>query len=233
MQAVNYITKRTVVCPTCGKDSKNDIDYQLENLAKKAAGFAQLPDNVIKMKFDIGHCEYCGVGMRGEYLLSGEVMIEPKPNDKTHRLTTLVKIPPQTETVYFVIETQAWTRKEGEPVDLDQDYYINEHSCPTNWFGDIRAVVIGADGDPHGLIRHVRSITEADADAIALKVRQKQGYDENGEYDGSSDSTTDFLVVAGMFPEVLIKDGEGDTIDVDLSEVSVITIDNGVKKLNG
>ena len=43
--------------------------------------------------------------------------------------------------------------------DKEHDqYFYNEHTCPTNYMGDVEAVIYEKDADPHGVFEWVATI---------------------------------------------------------------------------
>ena len=43
--------------------------------------------------------------------------------------------------------------------DAEHDmYFYNEHTCPTNYMGDVEAVIYEKDADPHGVFEWVATI---------------------------------------------------------------------------
>lgn len=63
-----------------------------------------------------------------------------------------LELPPQTEPVRFKVRGMSFS---AEP-DLDaKRYFYEEHTCPTNWFREVREIRIGEDDDPHGLFKLV------------------------------------------------------------------------------
>lgn len=57
--------------------------------------------------------------------------------------------------VYFVVQGLG-TLGDGES-DLDDEYFYDEHTCPTNYI-PIEAVMTPEDDDPHGAFEYVRSV---------------------------------------------------------------------------
>jgi hypothetical protein len=102
----------------------------------------------------------------------------------------LVKRPD--EELYMVVEQTFYVR-DGK-VDLDQQYYIDEHTCPTNWF-KVLMVALNGDPDPHGVFEWVRSLTY-------VEIEQKFGYKRDflrGEDDSPNDVEEALMRI---FPEI-------------------------------
>ena len=74
---------------------------------------------------------------------------------------TIVCLPPQDKPVYFVLANAYPSTEDGlldsAEADASQQYFYEEHSCPTNW---LQPEVVAFDGDldPHGLIEYVRRV---------------------------------------------------------------------------
>lgn len=70
----------------------------------------------------------------------------------------LLEIPPQQESIWLRVRGMRFTPKQ----DLDADmYFYEEHTCPTNWLGDVEEVWLGEMPDPHGLAR-VAAVSDAE-----------------------------------------------------------------------
>lgn len=83
----------------------------------------------------------------------------PKPEnhgDGPHQYI-LLRVVKTDDPLYFVLRTpkysDTWTADNAE-------YLYNEQTCPTNWTGDIVAVIEGADQDPHGFAQFVAMVDE-------------------------------------------------------------------------
>jgi hypothetical protein len=81
--------------------------------------------------------------------------VEISKTDRSKRRTTVIlQIPPQTDPIVF--EVQGWEYSDiGGTAEEKREhtrYYYEEHTCPTNWFRDVKKISIGDDDDPHGLV---------------------------------------------------------------------------------
>jgi len=191
MKPATFITKRTIVCPECSNDTGSSIEHLIN------------PNR--DTTFGPWYCDECGSSFIGLVDKSGQVFLELNPNDKQHEAMTLVSLPPQTEPFYFLLKRKVWTR-DGK-VDLDLDYYINEHSCPTNWLRDIEVVMINDDSDPHGVIRHVRTMEMKDFNEAVRQVKIEGSIIGANHEDDGDFSNLEYEVMRKAFPEV-IKDSE-------------------------
>lgn len=188
MKPATFITKRTIVCPECSNDTGASIEH-LINPQKDT-------------KFGPWYCDECGTSFEGLVDMSGQVFVKPNPNNKAHEAMTLVSLPPQTEPFYFLLKRKVWTRQ-NEEVDLDLDYYINEHSCPTNWLRDIEVVMFDGDADPHGVIRHVRTIEMKDFNEVVRQVKVEENLIGPDQEDDGDFSNLEHQVMEKAFPEII------------------------------
>jgi len=63
----------------------------------------------------------------------------------------LLRVDPESHPLYFVVEARRFTFSDG----LNEPYFYDEGTCPTNWTCDIVAVVSRGDEDPHGFATFV------------------------------------------------------------------------------
>jgi len=195
MQKATLVTKQFIACPHCGE----------------ATGYT--PTDTRNAEWEHTHLGSEGCGKGFKYIIKdGDRFVEALDTQPDAApILSLLVLPPQKQPVYFILGNTGYRDRNTGKIDLDRDYYYNDHSCPTNWFTDIRAMIIGDDADPHGLLQHVRSTLEADADAIMEPVRLSQGYEPGAE--GSSDTTTDWLTAVAVFPEI---NPQGEIVDMEI-----------------
>lgn len=76
----------------------------------------------------------------------------------------LMKLEASDRNVFFVIEQPKYHHHDLPDHTPDNDrYFYEQHSCPTNWFENIVAVIENDDDDPHGFLKFIRAI-DAPAD---------------------------------------------------------------------
>lgn len=142
---------------------------------------------------------------------------------KEYRGLMLVKRPD--EELYIVVEQAYYVR--GGVVKLDNEYWVNEGTCPTNWF---KVLLVAEDGDPdpHGCFEWVRSLTYAE-------IEEKFGYKRDflrGEDDDPNAVEEAFLHI---FPEITnggtIVEGDAELVNVaplaleqEVPETPVVTL---------
>lgn len=188
MKIAKYEIKRSIICPNCGNPTGSNADHLIGKAHPQT--------------FGVWHCNSCGIGFQGMIDAMGQVFVESVPKSQAHELMALLVLPPQKEPVYFLLPTSTWTNSRKPEVDLDMSYYFNEHSCPTNWLGDVQHLQIGEDSDPHGLLRFIRAIPKANWKKIESEVRMARGYQTGND---SSDSETDRVIFETAFPEVQLQ----------------------------
>lgn len=116
----------------------------------------------------------------------GELKGDGKPFD-----LVLLKVDLERAPLYFVISARHWPDKDPDPwssaVSHDA-YYYGEHTCPTNWIGDIVAIIAGGDDDPHGFATFVR------------RCESPPGMTEDGDWEAGSDQVS----WRDLFPETVL-----------------------------
>lgn len=130
-----------IPCPFCGDQSSFSITHLLgENTT-----------------FGPWYCDKCGHSIRGE-VKSGSVEIEKRTEVKINTLDLLC-IPPHEKPVYFVVAGSKISPRDSGDEELGHTkFFYEEHTCPTNWLGEVLEVVDRGDRDPHGLFKYNGSI---------------------------------------------------------------------------
>lgn len=119
----------------------------------------------------------------------GDLEGDGKPFD-----LVLLKVDPEAHPLYFVIRARN-SPDSGESVEeraSGDQYFYDEHTCPTNWTNNIIAVISDGDEDPHGFATFVRR-RDAPPDM-----------DESGDIKGIYEGP----LWATLFPEVTAKPSE-------------------------
>lgn len=98
-------------------------------------------------------CDECGEAWR--LAIKGEAieMTRAPKHDYGPRVVVVLEIPPQTEPIRFKLTK----RRAAEFTDENERFLYEEHTCPTNWLGDVDEMYIGEDPDPHHIIRFVEA----------------------------------------------------------------------------
>ena len=87
----------------------------------------------------------------------------------------LLRVTPESQPLYLVLGVRRWPGRENRASD---EYYYNEHTCPTNWTDQIVAVISGGDEDPHGFAKFVR------------RTEPPEGMRADGYFEASHDGPT-------------------------------------------
>ena len=144
-------TKRFFKCP-CGGDEWS-IEHLLDGSDPKATAGPWF-------------CKQCGVGWWIEINKGPGMTVKLKDSGRRSAKTLVImKLDPKDmdgHPLYLMTEGIAFEPKEGEGgepvIDPDRDeYFYNEHTCPTNWLRSVREIAIEGDHDPHGLFRYVET----------------------------------------------------------------------------
>jgi hypothetical protein len=94
----------------------------------------------------------------------------------------LLVVPPSDKPIYLVVKTKRYSDDDGLA------YFYNEHTCPTNWIGDVEAIIFEGDSDPHGVAQFVRRVdlpsSVDDVDDLDLPSLFPEAFAEGMEIDG-------------------------------------------------
>lgn len=141
-------TKRFVKCLNCGTH-----EFSIEHLFEPPL---VAPDGTTR-KAGPWYCDDCGAGWYLECSQTNLVAMTPS-RDRVIRRRVRLEIPPQTETIVIFTEGSRWENAmTGESVGGNDEYFYEEHTCPSNYFRGTIAVHLGEDSDPHGLAKYVSS----------------------------------------------------------------------------
>ena len=169
------------VCPECKEDINVGwyVNYVLSD-RKKAEGKPPTFEQT---------CKGCDVSY--EFFVHSPTDIDFKVIDpKQYYGLMLVKRPD--EELYMVVE-QAYYVRSGV-ISLDQEYWVNSGTCPTNWF---KVLLVAEDGDPdpHGCFEWVRSLTYAE-------IKEKFGYERSMLRGEDDDCNAVEVAMLHIFPEI-------------------------------
>lgn len=93
-------------------------------------------------------------------LVGGEVMSEVTVADREKRPgLMLVRIAQSEPPIYFVIDYPIYSHNivDGQLDEEYQQYFVEEHTCPTNLI-PVERIICGSDTDPHGLLEYVQHV---------------------------------------------------------------------------
>lgn len=154
-----------IICPHCNEKSGRQISHLYDQTPRSWGPW---------------ECDNCDKYFSGTVNAPRDVTLVKEDRPPKTRLLTLMKFPGKKGDVFFVLNHFDYGH--GDPNDELQShnqYFFEEHSCPTNWLRDTAVVVQNGDQDPHGFLEHVRT------------VRVEKYFDEN-----------DYELVEKTFPEV-------------------------------
>lgn len=125
----------------------------------------------------------------------------------------LLKLETSDRRIFFVLKQPRYDHHGTPEYGPEQDrYFYEEHSCPTNWFYDIAAVIEDGNADPHGFLKFVRAIDVP------------EGF--NPDSPGADNGPEEAEVWGTLFSEIFDKDGV--TIDG-----TAINISNALPAIKG
>jgi len=137
------VTKHYITCPFCntdGTEGPGSADHLIQN----------------NTSFGPWYCKSCGKAIYGK-TENGDVFVEK--SDKTlEESLVLLRLDPQQQSIFLIVKGRIFDGK----LDEDSDQYLYEqHTCPTNFLGDVEVVIIGEDNDSHGLFEYVTTIRKS------------------------------------------------------------------------
>lgn len=103
------------------------------------------------------YCDECGGRFHIELHSETKFLLTPLAEKKIKTLVTLESAGP----VRLLVEGMSFTRADGTSDGKEESraqYFYDEHTCPTNFLGDVVKVIDPADGDddPHGIFAFVK-----------------------------------------------------------------------------
>lgn len=112
----------------------------------------------------------------------------------THEWRGLMLVKRPDEELYIVLEQAYYADRETGLPRIDNEYWVNEHTCPTNWF---KVLLIAENGnpDPHGVFEWVRGLTYQD-------IKEKFGYDRDFLRGEGDDPNAVEAAMLHIFPEI-------------------------------
>lgn len=198
---VQTLQRTSVVCPKCQYHMHVHwyVNFVLSD-RKKAEGKSPTFEST---------CGGCDVSY--EFFVHSPTDIDFK-EIPTKQFSGLMLVKRPDEELYMIVEQAYYTREDGS-VRLDQEYWVNESTCPTNWF---KVLMVAEDGDPdpHGVFQWVRGITYKDIEA---KFDYSRGM-LRGEDDDTNAVEQAFLHI---FPEI---ENGGTIIEEEAQRVNIIQL---------
>jgi hypothetical protein len=134
-------------------------------------------------------CDGCDVSY--EFFVHSPTDIDFK-EIPTKQFSGLMLVKRPEEELYMVVEQNFYVR--NGKVDLDNEFWINSSTCPTNWFKVLMVAECG-DPDPHGVFEWVRALTFAE-------IEQKFGYKRDMLRGEDDDPNAQNEALLRIFPEI-------------------------------
>lgn len=183
MKTSPLIPRISVACPECGALHNHVLEWDVQN--------------PVDVKLPTLKCHQCKIAFTGSFSPVFSTMTVGKcpPQDQPVPVFRLVELPPQEHSVFFLLKGRTYFDKQTNAPKLDDEYYINSHSCPTNWMDGLEALADVEGADPHGLLEWRETILVETLDAITAKWKKLMGHSE-----GSSDTHTDTNILHDAFP---------------------------------
>ena len=108
-------------------------------------------------RFGPWYCDDCGRSFTGRTVSDGSVEVEPHGGRVVQTLVTLRREPGDGPITLLVRGIQVLDHDEEFDPERD-DYFYNEHTCPTNYLAKVEKVIApDGDEDPHGVFRWVKT----------------------------------------------------------------------------
>lgn len=125
-------TKNYAICPCCEKPDST-IDHLLNTDTSTS-----------------WYCDNCGERYSISFKKTGEVFTQAT-GERVNKNIVLLK----NGNVGLVVEGMSFSGAES-----NQEYYYNEHTCPTNYMKNVLAVIDleHNDSDPHGIFEYVKTL---------------------------------------------------------------------------
>ena len=198
-QTVPVVPVRHFACLACGEHL-----FHVEHLFRSAEQY----DKGDGYSAGPWYCDECGTANELRMYADGRVTARSL-DKKCLRTSVVLKLPPQKEPVYFLMEGMRFTEEWPNPGETQEEhnhsrdrYFYEEHSCPTNWLKDVQEVMIGSDCDPHGLWHYMGTIEASPSDdsnnkQLSVLLSQLEEKAEQASFDA--------LVNAGVPEEALAR----------------------------
>lgn len=133
---------RFIACPHCGKGA-----YLVSHLKPS-------------QQFGPWYCDDCGGSYSGRVLDTDTIELELR---EARCLKTVVTLHYDPADGPFEIDVKGMRFKgiyDDENPDKHDEYFYNEHTCPTNYLNRVIEIRQGENPDPHGIFRYVRTTVQ-------------------------------------------------------------------------
>lgn len=135
------VMKKSWLCPDCGEPSSDYTHI-------KEGG-----------RFGTWYCDGCGAGFYGTIERGRPVLLR----DKSKKIDTLVLL--RKDDLFLVVKGMRFVgHGKDETIGANDQYFYEQHTCPTNYLKDVVAVIQGDSADPHGLFEYWNTVDAAGVD---------------------------------------------------------------------
>lgn len=185
MQAMKIIPQTAVGCPNC--KASIAVEWHVGRVER---------NETTERKFDVC-CRNCDTPYKitvnsREDITYDDVERQKPTQDKGLMLLKYYK---EESELYLVVEQDFYYHGKDAP-NTDMSYWINEHTCPTNWLRSVRLIADDGDCDPHGVFQFVRAYTYVEIEKqFGFKRKFLQGDDD--------DNIAEEKALIEIFPELV------------------------------
>jgi ribosomal protein L37AE/L43A len=147
--------KTYIPCPDCGSLDTFRIDHLFEGVRNSFGPWA---------------CKHCGVSIKGNITKDNSVTIELIEGLRQRQGLMLIQITYDgyedtgKKPIYLIFDQPIYTHNlnpDGSMKEDINDYWVNEHTCPTNIWRAL-AIIVGDDTDCHGILKHIQTVFKPD-----------------------------------------------------------------------
>lgn len=141
---------------SCGHDMWISLDMLPSRIPALHADLKRLGYKDFEIKYSVHEGFHRWEGATIQF--GGDLSGDGKPFD-----LVLLKVEPEAHPLYLVIKARRWPDSDTAEERASHDqYFYDEHTCPTNWIDDVLAIISDGDEDPHGFATFVRRIPAPD-----------------------------------------------------------------------
>lgn len=181
MKTLKYIAYH---CPKCDNDFFKIPEDRLEEFKKNQSKPVS--------ERQVWQCDECLAKLMFNFESNVIQVLEDNHPNSSSRTLTLLKLDPSHEPVYIIVKGNGFHDKDGN-FKNQQEYYYEQHTCPTNYLQDIFKIYEGTDGDPHGLFKFVKSIQLTEAlKQLDLTRSELEDIDDHHHH-----------LIGSLFPEII------------------------------
>ncbi len=166
-------TRQYFTCPNC----ENAHQFFIDHLVKRCM------EEMRPQPFGPWYCHQCGTTIKG--IVKGESSVEftqceVRDDAPKHCYVLLRHDPGNDASPLYAIVRTSHTPSELTTGD-GLSYYYDEHTCPTNWVGQVTTLVWEGNADPHGAFEYVHAMTDAQVLEFLKKEHDLTSFDQAEE----------------------------------------------------